>query len=174
MCKKTTVLYDDTFSQERDDEVRDYLFYTYAEENDWDNPSQVPYSEIEREEQFVNEDDWRYFTYKLRTLLETQHCIVVGTCGTWHGRLEGGRFVDTIADFSSFIKHLDNIRVCDVDGHLYIEGYHHDGQDFYELKVLTPRGYQHARNNCFAHTRELHHKLMESRNYTSLPRLAMI
>ena len=27
MCKKTTVLYDDTFSQERDDEVRNYTFF---------------------------------------------------------------------------------------------------------------------------------------------------
>ncbi|MBO4535143.1 MAG: hypothetical protein J5755_04330, partial [Clostridia bacterium] len=62
MCKKITVLYDDTFSQERDEQVRDYLFCTYAEDNEWDSPSQVPYAEIEREEQFVNEDDWRYFT----------------------------------------------------------------------------------------------------------------
>lgn len=35
------------------------------------------------------------------------------------------------------IQHLDNIKVIDRNGHLIIEGYHHDGSNHYELKRLN-------------------------------------
>ena len=86
--------------------------------------------------------------------------------------MQGGRFVNTLSELLNVFHHLDDIRIIDRNGHLIIEGSHHDGNDKYELKRLTRKGYELASNYDFANDRQLHNIIIKSNLFSSLPKLA--
>ena len=67
---------------------------------------------------------------------------------------------------------MDYIKITDRNGHLIIEGSHHDGNDRYELKRLTDKGYKYADRNYFARDRKLHDTIMRCNFYSALPKFA--
>ena len=98
--------------------------------------------------------------------------LLTGTCGRWNGTVSGGKFIRSVNDLLSCISHLDYIRIYDKNGHFHIHGCHHDGNDDYELKRLTNKGYELANNNYFAKDRKLHTTLMNTNFYSALPHFA--
>ena len=110
----------------------------------------------------------------MRELMTKGICIIMGTCQRWNGRVSCGTFLENFDDFLSFVDHLEYLTIKDRNGHLIIDGAHHDGNDSYELKILTKQGFQYADRNEFAHTKELHEKIMNTRAYSKLPRLASL
>jgi len=169
---KELILFDNTNYCERYTDIRSELYEQYAEEYDWQMEDDVPDKMIYDEMSFREEIDYQYFKDKFTQLLKAGYCLLVGTCGRWNGPVEGGKFIENFRDFSTAIQHLDYLKITDSDGHLFIEGYHHDGADSYEIKQLTPKGYTYANNNYFAHSRELHQKIMNNNFFSRLPRLA--
>lgn len=169
---KEVVLYDDTENYKKFDEIRDFLFAVYADENGWACKENIPDDEVYKEIDFQNQETWRDLKDALENSFKTRYYLMTGTCGRWNGNVEGGKFITCYQDFQSMIQHLDNIKVIDRNGHLIIEGYHHDGSDRYELKRLTRQGYEYAGRNYFAHDRQLHSTIMNCNFFSALPRLA--
>lgn len=168
------VLYDTTDYSETYDEIREFLFETRADDFDWTSEDDVPVKMIHQEMNDQQENDFQYFEDKFTQLLETGCCLLTGTCGRWSGPAQGGKFITSFDDLRSAIQHLDYLRIVDSNGHLYIEGYHHDGSDSYEIKQLTAKGYEYANNNYFAHSRKLHKTIMNCNLFSKLPRLASL
>lgn len=131
---KEIVLYDDTENYKKFDETRDFLFEVYADENGWACKENIPDDEVYKEIDFQNQETWRDLKDALENSFKTRYYLMTGTCGRWNGNFDGGTFITCYRDFQSMIQHLDNIKVIDRNGHLIIEGYHHDGSDRYELK----------------------------------------
>lgn len=173
MCKEY-VLYDNTNLYDDRDEIRTELFQEYAEEQDWITESNVPDKMIDDEIQLRDEICWSDLKYSLERMFKNGHYLLTGTCGRWNGNYDGGKFIETVSDLLTCIQHLDYITFTDRDGHLLIDGYHHDGRDHYELKKLTNKGYELASNNYFANDRQLHNTIMNNNFYSCLPRLATI
>lgn len=171
---KEIIIYDNTNHEERYDEARDFLFGTRAQDFDWESSDDVPEKMIYDEMSFMEGLDFQYFKDKMSELLSNGICIIMGICQRWNGHVSCGRFIDSFDEFMEFIDHLDYLKITDNNGHLLITGAHHDGNDSYELKLLTPKGVSYADRNSFAHTKELHEKLMNTRTYSKLPRLATL
>lgn len=173
MCKEI-ILYDNTNLYDRRDEIRTELFEEYAEEQDWIMKTDVPDSMIEGEINYRDEMEWSDFKYCLERLFKDGYCLLTGYCGRWNGRCDGGKSLCSTSEFLSCISHLDGITITDKNGHLMIDGYHHDGHDHYELKKLTQKGYEYANNNYFANERHLHNTIFNNNFFSCLPRLATI
>lgn len=173
MCKEY-VLYDNTNLYSQRDDIREELFQEYAEEQDWYLPADVPDSMIEDEINYRDDIEWEDMKYRLERMLDDGHFLLTGYCGRWNGRYDGGKFIESLQDLLSCISHLDGVTFTDKDGHLMIDGYHHDGYDHYELKKLTKKGYEYADSNYFANDRKLHNTIMNCNFFSCLPRLASI
>ncbi|MEG1726032.1 MAG: hypothetical protein RR313_11625 [Anaerovoracaceae bacterium] len=173
MCKEI-ILYDNTNLYDMRDEVRLELFEKQAEEQDWYLPFDVPDSMIDDEIHYRNSIEWDDIKYRLQDMLSNGHYLLIGYCGRWNGRCDGGKFIESFAELMNCICHLDCLTITDKDGHLYIDGYHHDGADHYELKKLTKKGYEFAGKNYFANDRKLHSTIFNNNFYSTLPRLAAI
>ncbi len=169
--KKEYTFFNNIDHYSRYDEAREQLFMSSADD-EWDSPEDIPNERIEKELDFEDDADWSFFEYRMTNMLSDGHYLLTGTCGRWDGPARGGKFIETFRDFSSCIQHLDYLKIYEVDGHLYIEGYHHDGSDHYELKKLTRKGYEYAERNGFAHDGYLHSTLMNFNFYSTLPRLS--
>lgn len=171
MKAKTTVLFNDT-DTERFDYTREYLFDAFGDEEGWATIEDVPDCVVEREMADSRLRDWEDFKDDMQYFLDKDSYLLTGVCGRWDGPSEGGKFIRTLEDLLSCIRHLDYLKIYDDNGHLYITGYHHDGQDRYELKRLTSKGYEFASRNYFAHDRQLHETIMGCNLYSALPRFA--
>lgn len=169
MCKEI-ILYDNTNLYDLRDEIRLEIF----EEQDWYLPNDVPDSMIDDEINYIDEIEWTNFKYCLSRLFKDGYYLLTGYCGRWNGRQDGGKFIRSTNEFLSCISHLDGLTITAKDGHLMIDGYHHEGSDHYELKKLTKKGYEYANNNYFANERTLHNTIFNNNFYSCLPRLATI
>lgn len=190
---KEIVLYDDTENYKKFDETRDFLFAVYADENGWACKENIPDETVYKEIDFQNAETWRDLKDALENSFKTRYYLMMGTCGRWNGNFDGvmgihdlevhnygpNKFyasvhveVDSAVDVMASHELIDNIKVIDRNGHLIIEGYHHDGSDHYELKRLTRQGYEYADRNYFAHDRKLHSTIMNCNFFSALPRIA--
>lgn len=172
MKTKETILYDSYYSEEKVTDARQYLFDEYAAEEKWNSPQDVPDYRIFREIELQDDIAWDEIKLDLEILFRSDYFLLTGYCGTWHGNMEGGKFINTLPELLSVIPHLDDFRIIDRNGHLIIEGSHHDGSDRYELKRLTRKGYELANSNYFANTRELHNTIMKNNLFSGLPHFA--
>ena len=171
---KEIIIYDTTDYAERYNEIRKQIYDQFVEEYGWDFIEEVPDDMIYAEMNDQDDIDYQYFKDKFTQLLKNGYCLLVGTCGRWNGSVRGGKFIASFDDLYNAIQHLDYLRVVDRNGHLFIEGYHHDGSDSYEIKQLTAKGYQYADSNYFATSRKLHDNIMNCNLFSKLPRLASI
>ena len=164
--------YDNTNDYAKYDEAKQDVFNSFADSQGWTDISEVPNNMVWDEISNQNNADWEYFTEHLKKLLKEHYYLITGTNGRWNGPAECGNFIKDYDDFTAFIKHFNNIKIYELNGHLYISGYHHDGHDSYEMKKLTDRGVQYADRHCFAHDKYLHSRIMKCNFYSVLPRLA--
>ena len=171
---KTTeiTIYDTYYCYEREKEIREFLFEEYAEEYGWKSPEDIPDNRVWDEIDFQDREAWHDVKDELQTMLSKNVYLLTGTCGRWNGPASGGKFIRSVNDLLSCISHLDYIRIYDKSGHFYIHGCHHDGNDDYELKRLTRKGYELANSNYFAKDRKLHNTLMNTNFYSALPHFA--
>lgn len=172
MKNKDIVLYDNYYSTEKANDTREFLFEVYADEEGWGSPDDIPDNRVYDEMCHQDDITWDDVKDGLKMLFEKHVYLLTGTCGRWNGPSQGGKFIHSINDLLSCIDHLDYIRIIDRNGHLIIEGSHHDGNDSYELKRLTNKGYEYADRNYFAHDRQLHTAIMRCNFYSALPRMA--
>lgn len=172
MKNREITIYDNYYSYDREKETREWLFDECSEGSDWSSPDDIPDERVYDEMDFQDRELLDDVKYELQTLFDNNVYLLTGTCGRWNGPAQGGKFIRSVDDLLSCISHLDYIRIYDRNGHLYINGSHHDGDDDYELKRLTNKGYELADRYYFAHDRRLHSTIMSCNFYSALPRYA--
>lgn len=165
---KDFIIFDTYYDDNKYEESRKLLFELYPEEN-WTSPAEIPQQRLLEEIELQDNELWEDIVDCLAALLDDDCYILTGYFGSWRGNLECGKFIKTMDDFYDVIEHLDYIRIIDRNGHLIIEGSHHDGTDRYELKKLTRKGYELANDNYFANDRKLHNTIMNTNFYSALP-----
>ena len=170
MKSKETIIFDTYYDSEREKETREFLFEDYPDE--WTSPEAIPEQRVLDEIELQNCELWEDITDCLASLLDEDCYLLTGYLGSWRGNLDGGKFIKSIDYFLDVTEHLNDIKIIDQNGHLIIEGSHHDGSDRYELKKLTRKGYELANKNYFANDRELHNTIMKTNFYSALPRFA--
>ena len=171
MKNKTTIFYNDT-EAESFEATKNYLFETFADEEGWLTPDEIPDCVVYHEMDEERRREWDDFKADLEHVFDKDCYLLTGTCGRWNGPAQGGKFIHNFDDLMDCIRHLDYVKFYDENGHFYIYGYHHDGSDHYELKRLTKKGYEFADRNYFAHDRYLHNTIMSNNFYSALPRFA--
>lgn len=172
MKVKEIVLYDSYYSEEKEEHARDFLFELYAEDEKWASPQDIPDHRVFQEIESEDDISWKDIKIELENMFKNGYFLLTGYCGTWHGNMQGGKFISTLSELLSVLDHLNDFRIIDRNGHLIIEGSHHDGNDRYELKRLTRKGYELASNYDFANDRQLHNTIMKSNLFSSLPKIA--
>lgn len=169
---KEITIYDNFYDPDRENDTRKYLFDDFAEEHGWNSPDDIPDKQVWNEIDAQDRIQWDDVRNELDAMFEKNVYLLTGTCGRWNGPVQGGKFIRSVGDLLSCMDHLDYIRIYDKNGHLYIHGSHHDGDDDYELKRLTHKGYELADLNYFACDRQLHTAIMNCNFYSALPRYA--
>lgn len=172
MKDKIITIYDSYYSTEKEEITREFLFELYADDEGWKSADEIPQQRVFDHMSFEDELTWQEVKDELSSLFHTHCYLLTGYCGTWRGNLDGGQFIHSIHDLMKVISHLNDIRITDRNGHLIIEGNHHDGSDCYELKRLTNKGYLLADSYYFARDRDLHNTIMKNNFYSALPRFA--
>lgn len=172
MKTEETILYDSYYSEEKESEARRTLFEEYADEENWTSPQDIPDYRVFREIELLDDMCWNELKFDLQILFKSNCFLLTGYCGTWHGNMEGGKFINSLSELLCVFQHLDDFRIIDRNGHFIIEGSHHDGSDRYELKRLTRKGFGLANNNYFANDRKLHNTIMKNNFYSGLPHFA--
>ena len=123
-----------------------------------DTDRDVPYSEYEeyckdneREVQAEDSEDyWQYVNDTLQMdyddFKSNMSCcklfpmVAKGYCGLWYGNVEGGKVLRNVDDLLSVFSSCDNIKIWqDKDG-FHINGYHHDGTNSADIRILNKRG----------------------------------
>lgn len=168
---KEFIIFDSYYSIEKEQDTRKMLVEYDPYEN-WTSPEEIPEQYVLNEIQYQEEELWREIMDCFDAMFNDNYYLLTGYIGSWRGKLEGGKFIKSTDDLLDALEHLDYIRIIDRNGHLIIEGSHHDGSDRYELKKLTRKGYELANNNYFANDRKLHNTIMKTNFYSALPRFA--
>lgn len=167
-------LENDENGKDKVDYTREYLFEEYAEAEGWKAEDDVPDDRLWDELYTQSEWEWEDFKVEFGKFLEESYYgfLLVGNCGLWDGRFEGGNYVNNFDDLYSFWEGCRDIKVWDEKGHLYIKATHHDGTNYAELKELTCKGSNYALNHSWDCDRDVHKVLWNSNFYTRLPHYA--
>ena len=162
--------YDDTNDYEIFEETKQHMFDYYAELEGWQSIDEITDDIVYNEINELHSLEWIELKLYLDDLFENNdYFIIKGTSGRWDGPAECGRFVNSTDELLGFLSHLNNVCFYEKNGHFYIEGYHHDGIDHYELKKLTGKGYDYATKNYFAQDKKLHENIMKCNLFSALP-----
>lgn len=164
------IFYQDYFSDEAFEDIKANLFYEYADYYKWETVDEVPDEQVWEELNEQYREDWHYLETALKEEFKRGLFILVGSTGRWDGNYACGQFISSFQDLMRGLRHLDQLRFYERNGHFYIEGSHHDGSDSYEMKRLTNKGLQLAEKHDFAHDRKLHQTIMSYNFYSALPR----
>ena len=140
----------------------------------WETMDDIP-DELVNRRVYDNEGwDWDDFKAEFGHYIQntSNGFLMRGDVGTWMGSREGGCYVNKFDDLYKFWNDCDYIKVYDEGGHLYVEASHHDGNNYAELKELTPKAAEYIDKHYWDSDREVHEKLWNSNFYTRLPHYA--
>ena len=140
----------------------------------WETIDDIPDDEVNRLVYDKEEWDWDDFRAEFGSFIRKSKYgfLMCGDVGTWLGNFDGGCYVNKFDDLYKFWNDCDYIKVWDEGGHLYIKASHHDGNNYAELKELTCKGSEYAREHYYDSDQEVHEKLWNSAYYTRLPHYA--
>lgn len=140
----------------------------------WETIDDIPDDEVSRLVYDKEEWDWDDFRAEFGSFIRNSKYgfLMCGDVGTWRGNFEGGCYVNKFDDLYKIWNDCDYIKVWDEGGHLYIKASHHDGNNYAELKELTCKGSEYAREHYCDSDQEVHEKLWNSAYYTRLPHYA--
>lgn len=175
--RKERILYDNYYSEEAFSAAREELLENdlFMEDNGYESEDDIPDDEIFDKMQEMQEDDWDMIRDELEKFFGSHpnSYLVRGTVGLWYGNKPAGNIIHSLAELSYAWKDCEYIKLYDVDGHFYIKCSHHDGDNLFEMKMLTERGREYADIRKYDyHDRELHDRLWNDSHYTVLPHIA--
>lgn len=110
----------------------------------------------------------------LHEVFENKSIVCVGSCGRWDGVYSGGFVSDDIDEvLERVLKDCYYFKIWDENGHLFIQGTHHDGSITVEVKALTAKGSEYYDNWNYGSDNRTEREVMENlfKRYSVLPRL---
>lgn len=164
------ILYDNHYSRERELFAKENLLINNPEL--YKSMKDIPPRDIDNALYWLDLEEWQNIQTELEVLFKQDDYLLIGYFGSWKGRIAGGKFIRHFKELQKAISHLEYIRIIDRNGHLLIEGSHHDGNDCYELKRLTKKGIELASCYNFEDDRKLHSTIMQCNFYSALPNFA--
>lgn len=176
--RKERILYDNYYSEEAFSAAREALAEEefFMGDNGYESEDEIPDDMIFDKMRDMQEDDWDETIKDLFAPFLESHpngFLVRGTVGLWYGNKPAGKIIHDLAELSSAWKDCGYIKLYDVDGHFYIKCSHHDGDNLFEMKMLTDRGREYADIHKYDYgDRELHDRLWKNSHYTVLPHIA--
>lgn len=145
------IIYDDHFSLTAYDYARESLYSNeyYMSERGYQEPEEIPESDIYEEMEFLNLIAWENSVKpELEKFLEDSFgCVAFGTIGRWNGRYPYGHIINSVDDFMLLVNGCDNVKVYDTDGHFLIHVTHHDSYHEFEMKCLNAKGRDYVDKN---------------------------
>lgn len=141
--------------------------YECPEDEDWEPTDNAIWDEV----YFLDGCNWDDFESNFGEFFNSNKFLLQGFVGRWHGRVRGGFIFDSISEMSEAWRDCDYVEIYDENGHLYIRCSHHDGSNFFEIRMLNKMGCQYAESHYYDNDEEVHDKLMKS-PYSVLPHCA--
>lgn len=122
----------------------------------------------------MEQEDWKGTMNELVTLCGTSRVIVSGTAGIWSGDRDAAMIFDNIEKaINAITKDCDYIEVCiNVLGNIAVRAAHHDGQNIFEIRLVTERGENYFHKWDYGYINnideyELYEKIFGSKVYSS-------
>jgi hypothetical protein len=83
-------------------------------------------------------------------------CVVCGTVGTWQGdRAICAKRFDNLTDaIYACVNPCDEVVISQRASNIIVDGYHHDGTNYFEIHVLNDKGVRADENRCNLSRRE--------------------
>ena len=77
-------------------------------------------------------------------------CVVCGTVGTWQGdRAICAKRFDNLTDaIYACVNPCDEVVISQRASNIIVDGYHHDGTNYFEIHVLNDKGVRADENRC--------------------------
>lgn len=170
------VIFSNYYSEEREKYIREWLMESRGDDNDWETIDDIPDNEVWDEMSFNEQIDWEEVTSELKRFFDDEEILVIGSVGRWDGTYAAGKVI-SYNELWKCWNDCDYVEIYDEDGHFYINASHHDGNNHFEVKLLTEEGrdYYSRWNENWNDSRseqEIHTKLAESSCYTHVPHFA--
>ena len=105
-------------------------------------------TEMIYDEWYDQERFWFEYIYSdLVNFFDGKKIICFGNIGRWNGYFDCGEIFDDFEKaFYKMTKDCEYIKIYEDKNHFYIDCSHHDGNNHYEIKVLTDRGIEYYDN----------------------------
>lgn len=127
-------------------------------------------TELQEETEIINYNDnqWMDAEYIFEELnKQAEQFLMIGSCGLWNGRVNGGKILNNLMDFTQYTFDYTIIELKENTGEIRIETHHHDGVNNYTIKPISKRGETFIDNHYYNLTdEELHNKLYNTRGLT--------
>lgn len=87
------------------------------------------------------QEDWNNELATLRETLGDSELLVFGSIGRWDGAHTGWEVKSSFDEIvQETMKDCEGFEIWDENGHLYVEGIHHDGRNIVEVRMMTETG----------------------------------
>lgn len=97
-----------------------------------------------------------------------RHFVILGTFGRWNGPVPHGQPFCSLRELAWFYF-ADRFDLSKGPyGRLFLDAWHHDGSNHYEIRVLTPKGERYLESHAGQRRYDLAEKLF-SRGYSRIP-----
>ena len=172
-----TTIFNNYYSEEREKYTRERLMESRGDDNpEWETLDDIPDSEVWDEMSFNEQIDWKEVTNELKRFFDDEEILVIGSVGRWDGTYAAGKVI-SYNELWKCWNDCDYVEIYDEDGHFYINASHHDGNNHFEVKLLTEEGIKYYSRwnenwNDSRSEQEIHAKLAESSYYTHIPHFA--
>lgn len=104
---------------------------------------------------------------------DNNQVLFIGSVGRWNGTFAGGKIGDFSTLFTEAIEDCDYYKIWEEDKVLNLKCSHHDGDNYYQIYVLTDEGLELYENWLFDEDdtlsdlseKEIHQKLLSDPKY---------
>lgn len=170
------IIFSNYYDSDREKATREFLLEEYGKDNGWETIDDIPDSEVFEEMNFIESEEWENVKSELENFFEDEEILVIGTVGRWNGTYSAGKVI-SYDELHKCWSDCYYVEIYDEDGHMHINASHHDGNNHFEVKILTEKGrdYYSRWNENWNDSRseqEIHTKLAESSRYTHIPHFA--
>lgn len=154
------------------DELCEEAISLILDREEYSSADEIPESVLYDEMNAIDELNREISMDELDNFFSGNKWLLKGTIGRWDGPAEGGFIFSSVSEMSRAWVECDYLRIYDVNGHMYIDCAHHDGNNHFEIKKLTEKGEDYADRHRMDPDRLIHESLWNNGTRTHLPQFA--
>lgn len=164
------------YSNYYSEEMEKYAVENLLENGIYENAEDIPEADIFEEIAFINDFEWEDIKSEMKNFFEGEILLVCGNVGRWDGVCAAGKVIEYDELYKCW-NDCDYIELYEENGHFFIKCSHHDGTNFFEVKLMTDRGIEYFRKwedswDNRKSEQEIHTTLWNNSHYTHIPHFA--